>query len=189
VEARNHIANRGKAMVAFAFVKAWRAAYPAQWIYRMQAPRFIVGNILGDEDINKSFFIRVLYPAAMLFLTGMPPLTFSAFSETSKVEGFIQARNGETMVLKTGDSHKLIVILNDSTQVGQVQGVLKARRKDMSMAALIPGLQVKVEGEYTNPDKMIATSVSFKGNDLERAQAMQAGIPESKMQLEKHQAD
>ncbi len=93
------------------------------------------------------------------------------------------------MVLKTGDSHKLIVILNDSTQVGQVQGVLKARRKDMSMAALIPGLQVKVEGEYTHPDKMIAASVSFKGNDLERAQAMQAGMHESEMQLEKHQAN
>lgn len=139
--------------------------------------------------MNKSFFVRVLYPAAMLFLTGMPPLTFSAFADTSKVEGFIQARNGEAMVLRTADSHKLIVILNDSTQVGQVQGVLKARRKEMSMAALIPGLQVKVEGEYATPDKMIATSVSFNGNDLERAQAMQAGMHESKMQLEKHQAE
>ena len=58
----------------------------------------------------------------------------------------------------------------------------------MSIAALIPGLQVKVEGEYTDPDKMIAASVSFKGNDLERAQAMQAGMHESKMQLETHQA-
>ena len=158
-------------------------------IPRMLAPRFIVARILGDEDMNKSFFIRVLYPAAILFLTGMPPLSFDAFAETAKVEGFIQSRNGESMVLKTGDSHKLVVILNDSTQVGQVQGVFKARRKEMSMAALIPGLQVKVEGEYTDADRMIAASVSFKGDDLERAQAMQAGMHESKMKLEKHQAE
>jgi OmpA-OmpF porin, OOP family len=147
-----------------------------------------MARIFGDEDMSKSFFIRVLYPTAMFFLTGMPPLTFSAFAETAKVEGFIQARNGENMVLRTADSHRLVVVLNDSTQVGQVQGMLKARRKEMSVAALIPGLQVKVEGEYTEPDKMIAASVSFKGNDLERAQAMQAGMHESKMQLETHEA-
>jgi outer membrane protein OmpA-like peptidoglycan-associated protein len=147
-----------------------------------------MARIFGDEDMNRSFFIRVLYPAAMFFLTGMPPLNFSALAETAKVEGFIQARDGETMVLKTADSRRIAVVLNDSTQVGQVQGMFKARRKEMSMAALIPGLQVKIEGEYTDPDKMTATSVSFKGNDLERAQAMQAGMHESKMQLESHQA-
>ena len=42
----------------------------------------------------------------------------------------------------------LIVILHDDTQVSQAQGVLKARRKEMSMAALIPGLPVKIEGTY-----------------------------------------
>ena len=139
--------------------------------------------------MNRSFFIRVLYPAAMLILTGMPPVTFSAFAETTKVEGFIQERNGETMVLRTGDSHRLVVVLNDSTEVGQVQGMFKARRKEMSMAALIPGLQVKVEGEYTKTDEMVAKKVSFKGNDLERAQAMQAGMHESKVKLEEHQGE
>ena len=40
--------------------------------------------------------------------------------------------------------------------------LFKARRKDMSMAALIPGLAVKVEGNY---DELVATSVTFKRND------------------------
>jgi OOP family OmpA-OmpF porin len=52
------------------------------------------------------------------------------------------------MTLQTPDSSKLVVVLTDSTQVAQIQGVLKARRKQMSMAALIPGLQVQVEGSY-----------------------------------------
>jgi len=146
--------------------------------------------------MNKQYFFRILYPAVMLFLTGMPPLNMSAFAETEKVEGFIQGRNGDTMILRTTNSRKVVVALNDSTQVGQVQGMLKARRKEMSMAALIPGLKVSVEGVLSKPDEMTATSVSFKGNDLERAQAMQAGMHETKVQtesnqeqLQKHQAE
>ena len=43
------------------------------------------------------------------------------------------------MTLQTPDSSKVVVVLTDNTQVAQVQGVFKARRKQMSMAALIPG--------------------------------------------------
>jgi len=153
-------------------------------------------QLMLESQMNKQYFFRILYPAVMLFLTGMPPLNMSAFAETEKVEGFIQGRNGDTMILRTTNSRKVVVALNDSTQVGQVQGMLKARRKEMSMAALIPGLKVSVEGVLSKPDEMTATSVSFKGNDLERAQAMQAGMHETKVQtesnqerLQKHQAE
>jgi len=146
-------------------------------------------QLILEAQMNKQYFFRILYPAAMLILTGMQPLNISAFAETEKVEGFIQARNGESMILRTTDSRKVVVVLNDSTQVGQVQGVLKARRKEMSMAALIPGLKVSVEGVLSKPDEMTASSVSFKGNDLERAQAMQAGMHQTKMQTERNQAE
>ena len=146
-------------------------------------------HMIVESQMNKQYFLRFLYPAAMLIITGMPPMNISAFADTEKVEGFIQARNGETMILRTADSHKLVVLLDDSTQVGQVQGVFKARRKEMSMAALIPGLKVRVEGVSSKPDEMTATSVSFKGTDLERAQAMQAGMHETKMQTEHNQQE
>src|SRR5579862_7463851 len=71
-------------------------------------------------------------------------------AQSTKVEGIIKGRNGDTMILQTSDSPNLVVLLTDSTQVGQVQGVFKARKKEMSMAALIPGLEVKVEGRYDN---------------------------------------
>ena len=140
---------------------------------------------LGDDNMNKAF-LRILYPVAMLVITGMPPINpqLLAENETEKVEGFIQARNGEAMILRTTDSRKLTVWLNDDTKVGQVQGMFKARRKDMSMAALIPGLKVSVNGVYKNTEEMTANSVSFKGNDLERAEAMQAGMHETKKQAE-----
>jgi hypothetical protein len=94
--------------------------------------------------------------------------------ETKKLEGFIKARNGDTMIVHTSEVSDVVVRLTDETHVGQVQGVLKARRKEMSMAALIPGLAVKVEGSYTDQHEMVAQSISFKGNDLQRAEAIRA---------------
>ena len=87
------------------------------------------------------------------------------------------------MILKTSDSPHLVVMLTDSTDVAQVQGVLKARKKEMSMAALIPGLPVKVEGTYNNQNELVAKKVRFKGNDLEQAKAINAGMHETKEQV------
>jgi OOP family OmpA-OmpF porin len=50
------------------------------------------------------------------------------------------------MTVQTATEPKVVVLLTDTTQVGQIQGVIKARRKQMSMTSLIPGLQVQVEG-------------------------------------------
>jgi len=110
-------------------------------------------------------------------------------AQTMKVQGLIKGRNGDTMILQTSDSPKLVVLLTDSTQVGQVQGVLKARRKQMSMAALIPGLAVQVEGMYNADNQLVATKVSFKGDDLEQAQSIQAGLHETQAQTQKNQQE
>jgi outer membrane protein OmpA-like peptidoglycan-associated protein len=93
------------------------------------------------------------------------------------------------MILETSSAPNLVVVLNDNTEVGQVQGVLKARRKQMSMAALIPGLAVKVEGEYNAQNQLVARVVKFKGNDLQQAQSIQAGMHESKEQLKEQQEE
>jgi OmpA-OmpF porin, OOP family len=111
------------------------------------------------------------------------------FAQKVKIEGVIKARRGEIMVLSTSASPNVSVYLTDSTQVGQVQGLLQARRKDMSMAALIPGLQVKVEGTYNEEGRLIASSVSFKGNDLEDAEKIEAGMHETKEELQKQKED
>jgi len=123
-------------------------------------------------------------------------LSVIAGADTMKIEGLIKARNGDTMIVQRTNSPKVIVLLTDDTKVGQVQGVLKARRKEMSMAALVPGLAIKVEGTYDAHQQLVAKSVSFKGNDLQRAEAIQAGLHETNVQnqqqkeeLEKHNAE
>jgi len=59
----------------------------------------------------------------------------------------------------------------------------------MSMAALIPGLAVKVEGTYNDQTQLVATSVSFKGNDLAQAQKIEAGMHETKVQARKNKEE
>jgi outer membrane protein OmpA-like peptidoglycan-associated protein len=134
--------------------------------------------------------------ALVVWFFGAALLSTMALAQSVKVEGLIKARNGDTMILMAKDSSDISVLLSDSTQVGQVQGVFKARRKEMSMAALIPGLAVKVEGTYNEQNQLVAQSVSFKGNDLEQAQKIDAGLHETRAQaeqnkgeLEKHKAE
>ena len=113
----------------------------------------------------------------------------SAAGQSAKAQGLITGRSGDTMTLQTPDSSTVVVLLTDSTQVAQVQGVFKARRKQMSMAALIPGLQVLVEGSYNQQNQLVASSVKFKGNDLQDAQTIQAGIQPAKEQIAQSQQE
>ena len=131
---------------------------------------------------------RIAY-AATLSIIGLALFSTMVVAQSVKVEGLIQARNGDTMILKTSDSPKLVVLLTDGTDVAQVQGMLKARKKEMSMAALIPGLPVKVEGTYNDQNQLVAKTVRFKGNDLEQAQAIQAGMHETKVEVQQSQEE
>ena len=131
---------------------------------------------------------RTIHVVSVSFF-GAALLSTIALAQSVKVEGLIKARNGDTMILQTSNAPNLTVLLTDNTQVGQVQGLFKARRKEMSMAALIPGLEVKVEGTYNDQSQLVATSVSFKGNDLEQAQKIDAGMHEVRVQAQQNQME
>jgi OmpA-OmpF porin, OOP family len=116
-------------------------------------------------------------------------MSTALLAQNVKVQGLIKGRSGPTIILQTSDTPKLIVLLTESTRVNQVKGVLKARKKAMSMAALIPGLAVEVEGSYGTENQLVATSVKFKGNDLERARAIEAGMNETAAQTQQNEAE
>jgi len=133
------------------------------------------------------------YPLAKHILIGI--FSFVLFSTTAvsadevEIKGLIQGRSGATMIVKTSDSEILTVMLTDTTEVGQVQGLLKARKKEMSMAALIPGLAVKIEAFRGERNQLVAKSVKFSGDDLKRAEAIKAGLHETKAQGEQNAAE
>ena len=139
---------------------------------------------------------------AFRIVTGLTiVLMFAGLSSTivsaqTKLKGIIKARSGSEIFLQTADSPKVVVLLTDYTDVAQVKGMLKARSKSMSMAALIPGLAIQVEGNLNADNQLVATKIRFKGDDLQQAQAIQAGMSETSAQttqntaeLEKHNAE
>jgi len=133
--------------------------------------------------------VRRVLQVVTLSVIGFVSFSTTVAAQSVKAEGLIKSRQGDTMILQTPNAPSLTVLLNDSTQVGQVQGLFQARRKEMSMAALIPGLAVKVEGTYNDQNQLVASSVSFKGDDLQQAQAIQAGMHENKVQTQQHEAE
>jgi outer membrane protein OmpA-like peptidoglycan-associated protein len=137
---------------------------------------------IGEEVMTQFSWHRIPYLAA-LSIIGLAFFSTKVAGQNVKVEGLINARSGDTMILKTSDSPHLVVLLTDDTNVAQVQGLLKARKKEMSMAALIPGLPVKVEGTYNDQNQLVARTVRFKGNDLQQAQAINAGMNQTKQEV------
>ena len=131
--------------------------------------------------------LRISSIAILIFM--FVALSSTVVSAQTKIEGLIKGRSGATIILQTTDSPKVIVLLTDSTDVAQVQGVLKVRKKGMSMAALIPGLPIQVEGAYDAQNQLVAKTVRFKGNDLEQAQAIQAGLSGTAQQAQQNKEE
>jgi OmpA-OmpF porin, OOP family len=131
---------------------------------------FSEGNIMENRNAIKiATFIAPLI--AVFALTSRP-----AIAQT-KTQGVIDGRSGATMSLKTVDSPPdTTVLLTDSTEVGEVEGVFKGRTKQMPMTALIPGLPVQVSGTMNDQNQIVADSVKFKGSDLKAAMDAQAGL-------------
>ena len=113
----------------------------------------------------------------------------TALGEPTKVEGVIVGRSGNEIIVEYTQGAELAFLLDDSTKVSQTGGLFKARRTDKSMAALVPGLKVKVEGEYNQDRKLIATSVKFSGGDLQKAQLAEAASRQHRQETEQHKAE
>jgi len=123
----------------------------------------------------------------------MSVLAFSMLSAGAsaqeKVEGMIKSRSGTTIILETTAEPYVNVLLEDNTDVRQNQGMLKARKKEMSMAALIPGLKINAQGHFDENKIFVAKSVTFDGNDLERAYSIQAGVSETSARSKTNQEE
>ena len=119
--------------------------------------------------IKVTTFIALLMAA--FALTSQP-----AIGQTMKLQGVIDGRSGATMSLQIVGSPDAKVLLTDTTEVGEIEGVFHGRTKQMPMTALIPGLPVDVSGTYNTQNQLVADSVKFKGSDLKTAMDAQAGL-------------
>jgi outer membrane protein OmpA-like peptidoglycan-associated protein len=129
---------------------------------------------------------RVCAAAALSLVVIATGITVAA--QQIESDGLIKARNGELLTMQMKDNTETTVLLSDSTDVGELQGMLKARHKEMSMAALITGLPINVKGVLNDKNQLVAQTIRFKGTDLRQAQAIQAGMHETKQQVASNNA-
>ena len=117
--------------------------------------------------------VRISFGASLL-LAGI--LLLGGIASAQDVKGIINGRTGATMTLQTQESGNVVVVLTDNTQVEEVEGLFRARSKQMTMTAPIPGLPVSVSGSYNAQNQLVADTVKFKGSDLQHAEDIQAGL-------------
>lgn len=106
-------------------------------------------------------------------------LTFSGVSafaqQAATLQGMIIGRDGPTMYVKVGDTRQ-IVTLQDNTQATEKGGFLGMSHKNLGVAALVPGLEVKVDGSYDPDHKLVAKKVEFTRGSMRTANQIDAGL-------------
>jgi len=113
---------------------------------------------------NRNLIIATPIVLTMAVLTSRPVL-----AQDTKIQGVIDGRSGATMSLKTINSPPdTTVLLTDTTDVGEVEGLFHGRTKQTPMTALIPGLPVQVSGNTNEQNQFVADSVKFKGSDTSK---------------------
>jgi OmpA-OmpF porin, OOP family len=103
-------------------------------------------------------------------------LGLTAVAQEATVEGLVVGRSGPTMLVRTGDSPKLTVLLSDSTKATEKGGFLGLDRRHPGIVDLVPGLAVKVEGSYDTDHQLIAKKVTFSRTAMNTARQIDAGL-------------
>src|SRR5271166_2182368 len=103
-------------------------------------------------------------------------LNGTANAQSAQIQGVINGRSGATMTVQTQDMGDVVVVLNDYTEVEDVSGLFHARKKQMAVTALVPGLQVQVQGNYNAQNQLVANTVKFNSKNLQTATDIQAGV-------------
>ncbi len=134
---------------------------------------------MNKSRTERIVFVASLSLAALLLICGV--------AAAQNLQGVINGRSGATMTLRTQDSGNVVVVLTPSTEVDEVEGLFKARKKEMGVTALIPGLPVQVQGSYNSQNQLVADTVKFKGSDLKNAEDIQAGVTPIEQQAEANQ--
>src|SRR5271170_8481427 len=107
----------------------------------------------------------------------------------SKIQGVINGRSGPTMTVQTQGMGNVVVLLNDGTSVEDVSGLFHARKKQMGVTVLVPGLQVQVQGSYNAQNQLVADTITFNGKNLQAATDIQAGVAPVEQQTQQQQQE
>ena len=133
--------------------------------------------------------IRRITLFATASLAAILLLGSTAIAQSNQIQGVINGRNGATMTVQTQDMGNVVVLLTPDTEAEDVSGVFHARKKQMSVTVLVPGLQVQVQGNYDAQNQLVANTVKFNGKNLQAATDIQAGVAPVEQQTQQQQQE
>jgi outer membrane protein OmpA-like peptidoglycan-associated protein len=110
----------------------------------------------------------------LLVLASIP--AFAARGDKAEVKGMIVSRTGETLQVKSEAGTTTTVVLTDNTTTRDKKGLFGLDKEHLSSAVLIPGLKVDVDGTADDQGRVVATTITTDGDDLETAEMIQAGL-------------
>ncbi len=100
----------------------------------------------------------------------------TAAAQSAQLQGLITGRSGATMTVQSQTAGNVIVVLTPATDVQESSGVFHIRKKELGLAALVPGLPVQVQGAYNAQNQLVADTVKFSSGQFKNAQDIQAGV-------------
>jgi outer membrane protein OmpA-like peptidoglycan-associated protein len=138
---------------------------------------------MKQRRLARTTFLTTASLAVILLLGGV------ASAQSSQINGVINGRNGATMTVQTQDMGNVVVVLTLFTNVEDVSGWFHARRKQMGLTVLEPGLQVQVQGNYNAQNQLVANTVKFDSKNLQTATDIQAGVTPVEQQTQQQQQE
>jgi OOP family OmpA-OmpF porin len=103
-------------------------------------------------------------------------MCIAANAQSANVQGLVIGRDGPMMYVKTDSTPRQIVVLSDSTKATEKGGFLGWSKRDLGVAALVPGLEVKIDGTYDSDHQLLANKVEFSRGSLKTAKQIDAGL-------------
>jgi len=92
------------------------------------------------------------------------------------IEGWIVARQGQSLTVRTIANSDITVLLTSYTKVQVPRGLFKIRKTSRQVSELLPGLRINVKGVGDTRSQIIAESVRFYEDDLRTARAIGSGV-------------
>jgi OOP family OmpA-OmpF porin len=136
--------------------------------------------MMRGKTTRKALFVALTL-ATVVLACGL------AAAQSAQLQGLITGRSGATMTVQSDTAGNVVVVLTSATQVEEAEGLFHARKKQMAMTALIPGLPVQVQGSYNAQNQLVADTVKFKGSSLNNAEDIQAGLAPTEAQTKANQ--